>query len=155
MPGFMPWPNVFLSKPTKSKTRGPSFLPSTVCSPSDIVVKAVTLVPDSFDARHSSYGKIYCYKFSYGERDPLQKETRAQLERRNFDPSAFKTALGYFKGTHNFQNFTTKPDDVDGFIRNIEAIDIVLDEKSEDRRSHLQRQWLYDLHGSTHHGLCL
>lgn len=95
--------------------------------PSDIVVKALEAVPDSFDARHSSCGKIYCYKFSYGERDPLQKETRAQLERRNFDPLAFKAALECFKGTHNFQNFTTKPDDVDGFIRTIDAITIELD----------------------------
>jgi tRNA pseudouridine38-40 synthase len=99
--------------------------------PSDIVVKAVEAVPDSFDARHSSCGKVYCYKFSYGERDPLQKETRAQLERRNFDPAAFKKALRYFVGTHNFQNFTTKPDDVDGFLRHIEAIDVQLDEATK------------------------
>jgi tRNA pseudouridine38-40 synthase len=99
--------------------------------PSDIVVKVIDEVGEDFDARHSSCGKIYCYRFSYGVRDPLQKELRAQLERRNFDVAAFKQALGYFVGEHDFSNFTTKPDDIDHFIRIIERIDAVVDETAK------------------------
>ncbi|MCQ2741872.1 MAG: tRNA pseudouridine(38-40) synthase TruA [Bacilli bacterium] len=99
--------------------------------PSDIVTKSVKEVSEKFDARHSSCGKIYRYDFSWGARDPLKNEMVAQLERGSFNSYALEEALGYFLGEHDFSNFTTKPTDVDNFIRNIESIDLDVDEENK------------------------
>lgn len=91
--------------------------------PNDIVIKDLIEVADSFDARHSSKGKVYLYQFSWGLRDPRLKDLLTQLERSSFDSKKFVEALGYFKGTHDFSNFTTKPTDVDDFVRTISIIE--------------------------------
>lgn len=91
--------------------------------PKDIFVASLKEVDPSFDARHSSCGKIYSYSFHYGERDPLNS-FEYQLELPRFSLEHFKECLNLFVGEHNFQNFTSKPQDVDNFIRNIETIEI-------------------------------
>lgn len=99
--------------------------------PKDVVVLSLKEVPPSFDARHSNSGKVYRYDFSYGTRDPLQIDTLAQLEKKGFDVDAFCTAIKQFEGKHDFSNFTTKTSDVDGFIRTISSIDIVIDKEKQ------------------------
>ena len=96
-------------------------------SPKDIVVKSIEKKSDDFHARHSNCGKVYEYKFHYGERDPFAVD-EFQYEWPHFDFELFTKAMMAYKGTHNFQNFTVKADDVDGFIRNIEDISVVIND---------------------------
>ncbi len=93
--------------------------------PEDVFVKSLCFVPMEFDARHSSVSKVYSYHFSFGERDPFLKGRVTQLQRRGFDWDSFEAGLRVFEGKHNFQNFTSKSGDIDGFIREIEPISII------------------------------
>lgn len=99
--------------------------------PEDMVVVSLKEVDMDFDARHSSCGKVYRYAFSYGLRDPFAKGRVAQLQRKGFDAEQFKKALSIFVGTHDFSNFTSKPEDKDGFVRTIDSIVVAIDEKSK------------------------
>ncbi len=90
--------------------------------PEDISVVKVALVGDDFDARHSCIGKRYRYRFSVEEKHPLGNGTLAFLGKRSFDEKSFFDAIRLFEGEHNFQNFTTKEEDIDGFVRKIEPI---------------------------------
>jgi tRNA pseudouridine38-40 synthase len=92
--------------------------------PSDIVVKSLSEVPSSFDARHSSEGKVYSYSFHYGERDPFAL-MEFQLEWPHFDLGLYQACLKLYEGQHNFEDFTTKPTDKDGFVRTIDSIQFV------------------------------
>ena len=96
--------------------------------PEDILVSAIAVVPDDFDARYNAVGKVYRYQFTIDKRDPLQVGKIAQLRRDDFKFEAFLRGLMPFKGTHNFQNFTTKPTDKFGFVRTINEIEATLDE---------------------------
>lgn len=95
--------------------------------PKDIQVISLREVPDSFDARHSSIGKHYSYSLHVGERDPFAK-FEWQLEVPGFDSSSFKKAILLMKGKHDFSSFTSKTEDPNDFVRNIEKIEI----KEED-----------------------
>ncbi len=99
--------------------------------PDDIKILSIQEVPESFDARHSSCGKRYEYRFTYGPKDPFLKNRVAQFLRDDFDPDLFKKALLCFQGKHNFQNFTCKKEDKDGFIRVIESIDVTIDKDKQ------------------------
>jgi len=87
--------------------------------PGDIAIKEVVSVPSSFDARHSSIGKKYVYAFSCGEKNPFDL-LEYQFNYPKFDESLFNEALLLYEGKHDFRNFTTKKDDIDGFIRTLE-----------------------------------
>ena len=96
--------------------------------PEDIYVRSLCVVADDFDARYSATGKVYQYVFTVNERDPLRTSKIAQLRRDDFEFEPFLRALKCFEGCHNFQNFTTKPEDGDGFIRTIESIEVTTEE---------------------------
>lgn len=91
--------------------------------PKDIYVLSLKEVDSSFDARHSSCGKIYSYSFHFGERDVLSL-FEYQLELPHFSFSSFEACMNLYLGVHDFKNFTSKPMDVDYFIRDIRRIDI-------------------------------
>ena len=91
--------------------------------PKDICVISLKEVHPSFDARHSSCGKIYSYSFHFGERDVLSSfEYQLELPRFSFD--SFKKCMNLYIGVHDFKNFTSKPMDIDHFIRDIINIEI-------------------------------
>jgi tRNA pseudouridine38-40 synthase len=96
--------------------------------PGDIVVLSLREVEPTFDARHSSVGKVYSYSFHYGQRDPLALE-EFQLEWPHFSFPLFISCMKLYEGTHNFMDFTSKSEDKDHFVRTIEAIRFVYDEK--------------------------
>ena len=96
--------------------------------PEDIFIRHLQYAPEGFDARHSSCGKVYEYTFTINDRDPLKTKKIAQLRRDDFDFDAFLQALKVFEGTHNFQNFTTKPEDNNGYVRTVESIEARRDE---------------------------
>jgi tRNA pseudouridine38-40 synthase len=94
--------------------------------PKDIVVLSLRQVPPEFDARHSCAGKVYSYSFHYGVRNTFAVD-EYQLEYPKFDFSLFQAAMKLFEGEHNFQNFTTKPEDKDRYIRTISSIKFAFD----------------------------
>ena len=91
--------------------------------PKDIYFKSMREVEDGFDARHSCIGKVYEYRFTVLKRNPLWVGLVTHLQRDDFKFEAFLQGLKPFEGEHNFRNFTTKPEDVAGFIRHIESIE--------------------------------
>lgn len=96
--------------------------------PKDIHIESIEEKDMSFDARHSSKGKIYSYTLNHIRKDPLSPfESFVYLP--NFNVDKYIEALRVFEGEHNFQNFTSKPIDKDGFIRKIEPIEITYDEE--------------------------
>ena len=97
--------------------------------PEDIVVLSLRPVPPGFDARHSSSGKVYSYSFHHGVRNVFAVD-ECQLEYPKFDFPLFMEAMKLFEGCHNFQNFTTKPEDKDHFIRTISYVRFDYDEPS-------------------------
>ncbi|MCF0113151.1 MAG: tRNA pseudouridine(38-40) synthase TruA [Bacilli bacterium] len=92
--------------------------------PEDISLKGLRPVKDDFDARHSSCGKTYVYRFYFGIKDPFTSLTSAYLTYRNFDEDAFRAGLKVFEGTHDFSNFTSKAEDKDAFIRTLAPIQV-------------------------------
>ena len=97
--------------------------------PMDISVNDIKEVPFSFDARHSCIGKVYEYRFCFGEKDPFKTEFEAYIGKRDFDTISFIDACFVFVGVHNFQSFTTKKEDKDGFIRDMTLISPKFDKK--------------------------
>lgn len=91
--------------------------------PGDILVRSIKEVPLSFDARHSCMGKRYSYTFRLGTRDPFDL-TAAQLGSQPFDEAAFRSCLSLYLGKHNFEDFTTKAEDKDSFLRTITTCEI-------------------------------
>lgn len=91
--------------------------------PNDIFIVSLKEVDHSFDARHSSCGKIYSYSFHFGDRDVLSP-FEYQLQVPGFSYLSFKECLNLYLGKHDFKNFTSKPHDVDNFIREIKKIDV-------------------------------
>ncbi|HBE98465.1 MAG TPA: tRNA pseudouridine(38-40) synthase TruA [Firmicutes bacterium] len=91
--------------------------------PKDICVLSLKEVDPSFDARHSSCGKIYSYSFHFGERNVLSS-FEYQLELPGFSFPSFEECMNLYRGIHDFKNFTSKPMDVNHFIRDIRRIEI-------------------------------
>ena len=94
--------------------------------PGDIAVLSLREVAPSFDARHSSMGKVYSYSFHYGDRDPLALH-EFQLEWPHFSFEQFMACMKLYEGQHNFMDFTPKAEDKDHFIRTITSISFAYD----------------------------
>ena len=99
--------------------------------PDDILLKSLEKKDPPFDGRHSVSGKVYEYRFSYGQKDPFEVGLLTQLQRPDFDVAAFRECLSCFVGTHDFSNLTNKKDDKDNFIRTIDSIKTTVDEKAK------------------------
>lgn len=97
--------------------------------PSDISCSSLLYVDDSFDPRHSSVSKTYIYRFSIKKKQALRSDMVAYLGDYDFDLAAFKSALRIFEGEHDFSNFTAKKEDIDGFIRVLQLIEVIYDEE--------------------------
>ena len=92
--------------------------------PKDIAVHGLERCDDSFKPRQDSVGKRYSYTFSLKRKFPLRCHSCAYLGDYDLDLDAFKRALDCFKGTHDFSNFTSKEEDVGGFVRHIYSIEV-------------------------------
>ena len=90
----------------------------------DIVLQYVGKVVDDFHARFSVKSKTYLYKIQNESKvDPFNKDFAYQLKQ-DLDIKSMKKAAKFFVGTHNFQNFTSKEEDDDNFVRKIFKIKI-------------------------------
>lgn len=86
--------------------------------PKDIHVNSMEVVADDFHARYSATGKHYTYTIVTGENNPFDNEF-VLTYLKDFDTKAFIKAFEPFNGEHNFQDFTSKEEDEDGFRRQV------------------------------------
>ncbi len=100
--------------------------------PNDMSLLSLVEVEDSFDARHSCIGKIYRYDFYWGKKNPFKGGRACFLPVDHLDLDALKDCLNLFEGTHDFSSFTTKKEDIDGFIRTLKRPEIHIDEAKEE-----------------------
>lgn len=95
----------------------------------DIVLVELKEVDESFHARFSAKGKTYLYKIENKNHfDPFNENLAYQLKTK-LDLKAMEEASKVFVGEHNFQNFTSKEEDDNNFVRNISKIAFSEDEK--------------------------
>lgn len=87
--------------------------------PSDISLLSINEVSEDFHARYSAKKKRYSYSFLLGEKDPFLAFEVAMLGNRAFDSTLFEKACKIYLGEHNFQDFTPKSEDLQGFKRTI------------------------------------
>ena len=96
--------------------------------PPDINVEDLIEVDEDFHARFSAIEKIYGYSIILRPKDVMFYQLMYTCPY-SLDINLLKETLTHFIGEHNFKNFTSKPQDKDGFIRNI--YDIKVDELQE------------------------
>ena len=78
--------------------------------PDDIKIITFSLVDDDFHARYSAKQKIYEYHLLLTNKDTFNYDL-AYVFPMKLDINLFKEALQLFKGTHNYQDFTSKEED--------------------------------------------
>ena len=96
--------------------------------PKDIYINDLKVVADDFHARFSAKGKAYTYLMRIDERNPFNYEYETNIPY-EIDINLLYKALKLFKGEHNFQDFTSKEEDDDGFVRNITDVEITFIEQ--------------------------
>ena len=89
----------------------------------EILFLSLKEVDENFHARLSAKEKTYRYIINYGEDNPL-KANLFYFYPKDFDLRLMKKTLKLFVGEHNFQNFTTKDEDFQNFIRQIKKAKI-------------------------------
>ena len=91
--------------------------------PNDIKILSLKEVPNDFHARYNAKKKIYEYRLNLINKDPFNYDL-SYVYPLDLDLSLFKKALLKFVGKHNYQDFTSKEEDENHFIREIYDIDI-------------------------------
>ena len=89
--------------------------------PDDIKIISFEKVADDFHARYSAKKKIYQYRIVLKNKDPLLYD-QAWVYPMDFDFALFVQTLKKFEGVHNYQDFTSKEEDENGFVREIYEI---------------------------------
>ena len=100
---------------------------SNMLLPSDIHIKSFEVVNDDFHARYSAKKKHYKYLINTGDKNPFIYG-RTLYYPYPFNVTQLIECLELFIGTHNYQDFTSKEEDEDGFIRTIDSIDVKQEE---------------------------
>jgi len=92
--------------------------------PPDVVVRALALAPDGFDARRHATGKLYRYALWNGpERAPLRRRRALQLQR-PLDLAAMRRAAAELVGSHDFASFQASGSDVRSTVRTLRRLDV-------------------------------
>lgn len=90
----------------------------------DIVLLSLKKVSDDFHARFSVKEKTYLYKIENDKNfDPFNASLAYQLKQ-ELNVKEMKKCAKVFIGVHNFQNFTSKEEDENSFVRNIFKISL-------------------------------
>lgn len=90
--------------------------------PKDIFINKMSVVSDDFHARYSAKGKKYTYIIRFDERNPFNYDFECNIPYQ-VDVNLLIDKLKEFEGTHNFQDFTSKEEDEDGFVRTIYSVE--------------------------------
>ena len=91
--------------------------------PEDIKILSLKEVNDDFHSRYSVKQKIYEYRILLTNKDPFNDDL-AYVYPLSLDVALLEKALKKFEGTHNYQDFTSKEEDEDNFIRTIYSVNI-------------------------------
>lgn len=91
--------------------------------PDDIKIIEFSVVDDVFHARYSAKQKIYEYHILLTNKDTFNYDL-AYVCPFKLDTNLFKQALNLFKGTHNYQDFTSKEEDEGGYVRTIYEVNV-------------------------------
>ena len=94
--------------------------------PEDIHILSLEKVDDDFHARYSAKRKIYEYDILLKNKEVFNYDL-AYLYPMDLDIDLLKKSLKLFEGEHNYQDFTSKEEDEDNFVRTIYAIEIKQD----------------------------
>lgn len=96
--------------------------------PPDIKIMDLEQVETDFHARYNAKYKHYSYIVCLSDKEVFFTDTMYVCPFK-LDIDLMKKAITYFKGTHNFKNFTSKPEDEQNFVRNIVEANIFTDGK--------------------------
>lgn len=91
--------------------------------PDDIFVQSIETVHDDFNARISAIDKTYEYRLNAGKYSVFTRNFENQFLQK-LDVERMKKSANLFVGKHCFKNFTSKPEDLDNFVRTINSIKI-------------------------------
>ena len=94
--------------------------------PEDIKILSFEVVDDDFHSRYSAKRKIYEYRILLKNKDPFNND-KAYIYPMDLDVELLKNALNRFVGEHCYQDFTSKEEDENGFVRTIYSIDVKQD----------------------------
>ena len=94
--------------------------------PDDIQILSLDEVSDDFHARYNAKRKIYEYHILLKNKDVFNYDL-AYLYPMDLDLDLLEKSLKLFEGTHNYQDFTSKEEDEDNFVRTIYSINIIKD----------------------------
>ena len=96
---------------------------SNMLLPNDIHIISFNEVDNDFHARFQAKKKHYRYLINTGDKNPFIYG-RTLFYPYPFDITRFIECLDRFEGTHNYQDFTSKEEDEDNFIRTIYSIKV-------------------------------
>ena len=88
--------------------------------PNDIFIKKIAKVDDEFNARFSCKSKTYLYIINSSDYDPFLRNFEYTIK--GLDIKLMRQCARLFIGEHCFQNFTSKKEDQDNFVRTIYKI---------------------------------
>lgn len=91
--------------------------------PKDIFINEIKQVSDDFHARYSAKSKTYTYIIRLDKRNPFNYEFETTYPM-PVDVNLLMTSLKQFEGTHNFQDFTSKEEDEDNYVRTIYSVEV-------------------------------
>ena len=94
--------------------------------PEDIKILSFEVVDDDFHSRYSAKRKIYEYRILLKNKDPFNND-KAYIYPMDLDVELLKNAMNRFVGEHCYQDFTSKEEDENGFVRTIYSIDVKQD----------------------------
>ena len=101
--------------------------------PVDIKLVSLEYLKDEeFHSRYSAKSKEYQYRISLNAKQPFRYDVCWLLKTNDFDKQLFEQAIKKFIGKHNYQNFTSKEEDKDGFVREIYEIKVGFDGENEE-----------------------
>jgi len=92
--------------------------------PKDIRILEFKTVDENFHARFSAVSKTYIYKIRNAKTSSAFHSDLEWTLGQPLDIEKMREAAEIFKGEHNFQNFTSKDEDDQKFLRNIGVFDI-------------------------------
>jgi len=89
--------------------------------PKDISIYEISKVSDDFHARYSAKSKRYSYYLRFEGKNPFAFDLET-LYPSQIDTNLLIESIKLFEGCHNFQDFTSKEEDEENFIRTIYSV---------------------------------
>jgi tRNA pseudouridine38-40 synthase len=93
--------------------------------PSDILIKDVAEVPDSFHSRFSASSKEYHYKLLVSKKRDVFRRNHMFHYPYPLNIRDIQKACGYFLGTHDFTSFSSARSEVADKVRTIFALELL------------------------------